>query len=92
MPRQTRTEAIEEEFWKIDPALIYSIFEHKVDMAKEIVRLGGDKVKKQPHAGARRRTKLAVEKARGDVQVSGSSSDEGSSSDDDLDFVGRILD
>ena len=38
------------------------------------------------------RTKLAVEKARGDVQVSGSSSDEGSSSDDDLDFVGRILD
>lgn len=38
---------IGEEFWKIDPALIYPIFEHKVDMAKEIVRLGGGKVKKR---------------------------------------------
>ena len=66
----------------------------KLGFVLETVLLGldGGKVKKEPHAGARNRTKLAVEKARGDVQVSGSSSDEGSSSDDDLDFVGRILD
>ena len=56
-----------------------------------ILRLGGGKVKKEPHAGARRRTKLAVEKARGDVRVSGSSSDEVSSIGDDFDFIGRIL-
>ena len=28
---------IEEEFWALDPALIYSIFEHKIDVAKEII-------------------------------------------------------
>ena len=39
-------EMAEEEFWALDPALIYSIFEHKVDMAKEIIKRKGDKMGK----------------------------------------------
>ena len=49
-------------------------------MAKEIIKRKGNKMGKEPHAGARKRTKAAVSAAQGDV---GSSSDEESSSDED---------
>ena len=68
----------EEEFWTLDPALIYSIFEHKIDIAKEIIKRKGNKMGKEPHAGARKRTKVAILAAQGDME---SSSDEESSSD-----------
>jgi len=74
---------IEEEFWALDPALIYSIFEHKVDMAKEIIKKKGDKVTKEPHAGARKRTKLDVLNAQGDVSSSSDEEDEEDSSSDE---------
>lgn len=73
-------QVVEEEFWKLDPSLLYSIFEHKIDVAKEIIKVKGNMLGKQPHAAARKRTRLAIEAARGDLE---SSSDEESSSDDE---------
>ena len=43
---------IEEEYWDMDPALLYSIFEHKTDVANKIVELKGQNLEKEPHAGA----------------------------------------
>ena len=65
---------------KLDPVSIYSIFEHKVDVAEEIIRLGGNALGQEPHAGARRRTAEAIEAARykgNDVVSSDDDSDPG---------------
>ena len=74
-------QVVEEEFWELDPALLHSIFEHKKDMAKEIIKQNGYHVKKEPHAGARRRTRKYIEANRGDM--SSSSDDESSESEDE---------
>ena len=74
-------QVVEEEFWELDPALLHSIFEHKKDMAKEIIKQNGYHVKKEPHAGARRRTRKYIEVNRGDM--SSSSDDESSESEDE---------
>ena len=47
--------------WKeLDPESLFSIAEHKVDVARAVVANDGKKLKKEPHAGARQRTKLAI--------------------------------
>eukprot|EP01047_Picozoa_sp_COSAG01_P069682 COSAG01_NODE_10374_length_2182_cov_2.667787_1_plen_95_part_00 len=51
---------IEDEFWKIPPAKLYCIFEHKVDIARQVIREGGRKLKIECHGGARKRTELAI--------------------------------
>lgn len=51
---------MEEEFWKIPPAKLFSIFEHKVDIAKQVIAEGGMKLKKECHGGARKRTIAAI--------------------------------
>ena len=53
-------EVIEEEFWLMDPEKLYTIFEHKVDIAKQIVHIGGGKILKEVHGGARKRTQIAL--------------------------------
>ena len=50
-----------------------------MNVCKEVIRLEGGKMRKEPHAGARRAANLMVENARGDVS---SSSDEESSDED----------
>ena len=44
---------------ELGPELFFSIAEHKVDVAR-VVANDGKKLKKEPHAGARQRTKLAI--------------------------------
>ena len=53
-------EVIEEEFWKIPPEKIFSIFEHKKDIAEQVIREKGFKLKKECHGGARKRTKAQI--------------------------------
>ena len=53
-------EVIEEEFWAIPPEKIYSIFEHKIDICKQIIKEKGYKLKKECHGGARKRTRDAI--------------------------------
>ena len=72
-------EIIVEEFWKIDPFKLLVISLHLMNVCKEVIRLEGGKMRKEPHAGARRAANLMVENARGDVS---SSSDEESSDED----------
>ena len=50
----------EEEFWKIPPEKIFSIFEHKKDIAEQVIREKGFKLKKECHGGARKRTKTQI--------------------------------
>lgn len=57
-------EIIEEEFMNMDPAGLYSIAEHKVDICRQIVARNGKKVKKEDHGGARRRTRQAIAAAK----------------------------
>ena len=51
---------IEDEFWKIPPAKLYCIFEQKVDIARQVIREGGRKLKVECHGGARKRTEAAI--------------------------------
>ena len=48
----------------IDPAKLYCIAEHKVDIAEQVKKAGGKKLKKEAHGGARRRTEAAIEASR----------------------------
>ena len=66
---------IEGEFWKIPPSKIYCIFEHKVDIAKQVIREGGRKLKCESHGGARKRTELAIAAAAAAASESESSSE-----------------
>ena len=74
---------IEEEFWAMPPEKIFSIFEHKIDVCKEIIRLEGAALRKEPHAGARKRTRAAIEAARGLGAVQDSAIDLSSDSESD---------
>ena len=58
---------IEEEFYLIDPEVLYVIAEHKLDIAKQIKACGGAWPMKEVHGGARKRTKddIAAAKAVG---------------------------
>lgn len=56
---------IEEEFWKIDPVKLFVIFEHKVDIARQVIRAGGRKLKIEGHGGTRKRAKAAIVAAMG---------------------------
>ena len=49
----------------MEPEGLFSIAEHKLDVAKAIVQLDGQQLKKEPHADARQRTKGAIAAARG---------------------------
>ena len=48
----------------MDPAKLYSISEHQLDVAREVERRGGRHILKQPHGGARARTSADIEAAR----------------------------
>ena len=56
-------EVIQDEWKKIDPAKLYCIAEHKVDIAEQVKKAGGKKLKKEAHGGARRRTEAAIKAA-----------------------------
>ena len=47
-----------------DPAKLYCIAEHKKDIAEQVIKEKGMKLKKEPHGGARKRTAAAIEAAR----------------------------
>ena len=51
---------------KIDPAKLYCINEHQMDIAKQVKRAGGRKLKIEAHGGARRRTAKDIEAAQYD--------------------------
>ena len=57
-------ECIVEEWENMSPDALFSIAEHKVDVAKCVIDNDGAKMKKEPHANARKRTELAIEAAR----------------------------
>ena len=42
------------------PEKIFSIFEHKKDIAEQVIREKGFKLKKECHGGARKRTKTQI--------------------------------
>jgi len=48
----------------IDPAKFYSISKLKLEIAKQVIRAKGRKIKVEEHGGARQRRDRAVEKAR----------------------------
>ena len=48
----------------MDPAKLYSISEHQLDVAEEVKKRGGRHLLKMPHGGARKRTADAIEAAR----------------------------
>ena len=48
----------------MDPAKLYSISEHQLDVAEEVKRRKGKHLLKQPHGGAGARTRDAIEAAR----------------------------
>ena len=60
-------EVIVEEWDKMLPEGLFSIAEHKLDVAKAVVEIDGQKLKKEPHAQARMRTMAAIAAARGAV-------------------------
>ena len=67
LPSMSREERLDklwecvEDAWKeLDSESLFSIAEHKVDVARAVVANEGKKLKKEPHAGARKRTKLAI--------------------------------
>ena len=49
---------------ELSPEDLYSIAEHKVDVAKAAVANNGGQLRKEPHGGARKRTKAVIEAAR----------------------------
>ena len=55
---------IEEEFYLIDPEVLYVIAEHKLDIAKQIKACGGARLLKEVHGGARKRTKDDIAAAK----------------------------
>ena len=70
--RYTTREKILDQLWavildewnKMDPAKLYCIAEHKKDIAEQVIKEKGMKLKKEPHGGARKRTAAAIEAAR----------------------------
>jgi len=46
-------DVIQDEWDKIDPAKLYCIAEHKKDIAEQVKKAGGKKLKKEAHGGAR---------------------------------------
>ena len=53
-------EVIKEEWEAMDPAVLHSVAEHKVDVVRSVLAAGGKKLKKEPHAGARKRTRIIL--------------------------------
>ena len=49
---------------EITSAKLYCIVEHKIDIAKQVIKEGGMKIKKEAHGGARKRTEAAIEAKR----------------------------
>lgn len=59
-------EVISEAWESLPPEVLFSIAEHKVDVARTVLELSGKQLAKEPHGGARKRAKLAAaEAARG---------------------------
>ena len=59
-------DVIEKEFWAMEPAKLWTIFEHKKAVAEKIKQGGGAAMRKDPHSGCRKKLKalLAEKKAR----------------------------
>jgi transposase len=56
-------ECIFDEWKNLSPETLFSIAEHKVDVAECVIANNGAKMNKEPHGNARKRTKLAIEAA-----------------------------
>ena len=48
----------------MDPAKLFSISEHKYDIAKQVIRNRGQGIMKECHGGARKRTKMKIQRAK----------------------------
>ena len=57
-------DVIQDEWDKIDPAKLSCIAEHKKDIAEQVIKEKGMKLKKEARGGARKRTAAAIEAAR----------------------------
>ena len=57
-------EIIEDEFWKIDPAMLLSISEHELDVARKVIEREGRHLLKEPHAEARKRAEKRIAAAK----------------------------
>ena len=55
---------IEDEWKKMDPAKLWVISEHKINIANQVIAEGGGKLKKECHGGARRAYLDALEATR----------------------------
>ena len=58
-------EVVKEEFWALDPKLLFVISLHKKAMAEAVIAAGGDKIKKDPHSGSRKRARQLIKDAYG---------------------------
>ena len=68
---------VEEEFWRMDPAKLYAVFEHKLDIAQQVIDVQGAQLRKERHGGARKRTWAAIFAASAaGMDLSASSGDE----------------
>jgi hypothetical protein len=70
LPRMRKDELLDKlwqcivDAWEaLPPESLFSIAEHKVDVATCVIENNGAKMRKEPHASARKRTKLAIEAA-----------------------------
>ena len=60
-------EVILEEWRNMDPAKLFSISEHKYDIAKQVIQVirnGGKGIMKECHGGARKRTAMKILRAK----------------------------
>lgn len=55
---------IESEFWKIDPAMLLSISEHELDIARQVIERKGRHLLKEKHGGARQRAEARIAAAK----------------------------
>ena len=54
--------AVTKEEWtwdNLDPEKLYSISEHRLNVAEEVIRCEGQPLLKEPHGGARKKTNLS---------------------------------
>ena len=55
---------IKEEWDAMDPTGLFTIAEHKIDVARAVVDADGRKIHKEPHGGARKRTQEKIAKSK----------------------------
>ena len=68
---------VEAEFWRMDPTKLYAVFEHKLDIAQQVIDVQGAQLRKERHGGAHKRTWAAIFAASAaGMDLSASSDDE----------------